>query len=161
LFVLGVALHFLPRLRGTPLAMPRLIPWLLATLVAGLLLRALSQPLFLVTGSHGWAIILIASGVLECTALVTIVAQLGMTAWRGPVLATRPAFLGVFPFLIGAFSALGIASCVNLVNVVQASMSVGLVPATTDDLNVTLGLFGFLIPVALAMSAQSLPMYAG
>ena len=161
LFVLGVALHFLPRLRGTPLAMPRLIPWLLAALVAGLLLRALSQPLFMVTGSHVWAIILIASGVLECIALVTVVFQLGITARRGPVLATRPAFLGVFPFLIGAFSALGIASCVNLVNVVQASMTVGLVPATTDDLNVTLGLFGFLIPMALAMSAQSLPMYAG
>lgn len=161
LFVLGVALHFLPRLRGTPLAMPRLIPWLLAILVSGLLLRAFSQPLFMVTGSHVFAIILVASGVLECTALVTVVFQLGMTARRGPALATRPAFLGVFLFLIGAFSALGIASCVNLVNVVQASMSVGLVPATTDDLNVTLGLFGFLIPMALAMSAQSLPMYAG
>ena len=161
LFVLGVALHFLPRLRGTPLVMPRLVPWILAALVAGLLLRALSQPLFLATGSRVWAILLIASGVLECAALVTVVSQLGMTAQRGPVLATRPAFLGVFLFLAGAFSALVIASCVNLVSVVQASILVGLVPATTDNLNVTLGLFGFLIPMALAMSAQSLPMYAG
>ena len=161
LFVLGVALHFLPRLRGTPLSMPRLVPWILATMVAGLLLRTLSQPLFLVTGSHIWAILLIASGVLECAALVTVVSQLGMTARRGPVLATRPAFLGVLPFLVGAFCALGIASCVNLVSVVQASMSIGLVPTLTDNLNVTLGLFGFLIPMALAMSAQSLPMYAG
>jgi hypothetical protein len=130
-------------------------------MVAGLLLRTLSQPLFLVTGSHIWAILLIASGVLECAALVTVVSQLGMTARRGPVLATRPAFLGVLPFLVGAFCALGIASCVNLVSVVQASMSIGLVPTSTDNLNVTLGLFGFLIPMALAMSAQSLPMYAG
>jgi uncharacterized protein involved in response to NO len=161
LFVLGVALHFLPRLRGTPLSMPRLVRWILATLIAGLLLRALSQPLFLVTGSYIWAILLVASGVLECAALLTVVSQLGMTAWRGPVLATRPAFLGVFPFLVGAFCALGISSCVNLVSVVQATMSMGLVPTTTDNLNVTLGLFGFLIPMALAMSAQSLPMYAG
>ena len=36
-----------------------------------------------------------------------------------------------------------------------------LVPATGDALNISLGLFGFLVPMALAMSAQSLPMYAG
>ncbi len=161
LFVVGVALHFLPRLRGTPLAIPRLIPWILATLVAGLLLRVFSQPLFLVTGSRLWAISLIISGVLECAALVTVVFLFGMTVWRGPVLATRPAFLGVMPFLVGAFCALGIASCVNLVSVAQAALSAGLVPTATDNLNVTLGLFGFLIPMALAMSAQSLPMYAG
>ncbi|HEX9134073.1 MAG TPA: hypothetical protein VF844_17410 [Ktedonobacteraceae bacterium] len=161
LFIVGVALHFLPRLRGTPLAVPRLVPWILAALVTGLLLRALSQPLFLATGAGSWSILLVASGVLECAALVAVVSLLGMTALRGPRMASRPAFLGVFPFLVGAFCALGITSCVNLVSVVQASISMGLVPPTTDNLNVTLGLFGFLVPMALAMSAQSLPMYAG
>ncbi|HZR40874.1 MAG TPA: hypothetical protein VFB12_12190, partial [Ktedonobacteraceae bacterium] len=36
LFVLGVAFHFLPRLRGAPLAVPQLVPWVLSSLVAGL-----------------------------------------------------------------------------------------------------------------------------
>jgi uncharacterized protein involved in response to NO len=161
LFVLGVALHFLPRLRGTPLAVPQLVPWILAALVTGLLLRVLSQPLYLVTGAGIWADLFIVSGVLECAALVAIVSLLGITARRGPRIATRPAFLGVFPFLIGAFCALGITSCVNLVSVVRAALSAGLAPAMIDNLNVTLGLFGFLVPMALAMSAQSLPMYAG
>jgi uncharacterized protein involved in response to NO len=161
LFIVGVALHFLPRLRGTPLAVPRLVPWILAALVTGLLLRALSQPLLLATGAGAWSILLVTSGVLECASIVAVVSLLGMTARRGPRMATRPAFLGVFPFLVGAFCALGITSCVNLVSVVQASLSMGLVPPTTDNLNVTLGLFGFLVPMALAMSAQSLPMYAG
>ncbi len=161
LFIVGVALHFLPRLRGTPLAVPRLVPWILAALVIGLLLRALSQPLYLITGAGTWSLLLIASGVLECAALVAIVSLLGITARRGPPLATRPAFLGVFPFVVAAFCALGITSFVNLAGVVQAALSMGLVPPTTDTLNVTLGLFGFLVPMALAMSAQSLPMYAG
>lgn len=161
LFIVGVALHFLPRLRGTPLAVPRLIPWILAALVIGLLLRAISQPLYLTTGAGTWSLLLIASGVLECAALVAIVALLGITARRGPPLATRPAFLGIVPFVVAAFCALGITSFVNLVGVVQAALSLGLVPPTTDTLNVTLGLFGFLVPMALAMSAQSLPMYAG
>ena len=34
-------------------------------------------------------------------------------------------------------------------------------PGAGDTLNVTRGLFGFLVPMALAMSARSLPMYAG
>lgn len=161
LFVVGVALHFLPRLRGAALALPRLVPWMLATLIAGLLLRVLSQPLLFITGSLVWAILLVMSGVLECVAIITVVSQLAMTAWRGPAISTRPAFLGVFPFLLGAFCALAIASCVNVVSVMQAATSSGLVPTTTDSLNVTLGLFGFLVPMALAMSAQSLPMYAG
>src|SRR5215469_1789006 len=84
-----------------------------------------------------------------------------LVPWMLATLVTRPAFLGVFPYLVGAFCALGIASCVNLVSVIQASRSAGLVPPTTDALNVMLGLFGFLVPMALAMSAQSLPMYAG
>jgi hypothetical protein len=38
---------------------------------------------------------------------------------------------------------------------------VGIVSAATDDISVTLGLLGFLVPMALAMSARALPLYAG
>jgi uncharacterized protein involved in response to NO len=160
LFVLGVALHFLPRLRGTPLALPRIVPWILGFQVTGLVLRAISQPLLAATGLGIYSELLLASGILEGVALVGAVLLLGITAWRGPSLVTRPAFLGVLPFLVGAFSMLAAAGVVNLVNVVRASPA-GFIPAASDDLNVTLGLFGFLVPVALAMSVQSLPMYAG
>jgi uncharacterized protein involved in response to NO len=161
LFVLGVLLHFLPRLRGTPLAAPKLVPWILLAQVAGLLLRALSQPLFVATGAATWSVLLIASGVLECLALGGVVFLLGRTILHGPRLSTRPAFRGVLPLLVGALILLGVAGCVNLFNVVLATMTSGLVPGASDELNVTLGLFGFLVPIALAMSAQSLPMYAG
>jgi uncharacterized protein involved in response to NO len=160
LFVLGVTFHFLPRLRGAPLALPRLVPWILGFQAIGLVLRAISQPLLAATGLGIYSRLLLASGVLEGVATIGAVLLLGITAWRGPSLVTRPAFLGVLPFLIGAFSVLAAASIVNLVNVVQASPA-GLIPGASDELNVTLGLFGFLVPVALAMSAQSLPMYAG
>src|SRR5712691_13059506 len=59
LFVLGVALHFLPRLRGTPLAAPGLVPWILGTQVIGLLCRATSQPLFVATGAGIWGVLLV------------------------------------------------------------------------------------------------------
>jgi uncharacterized protein involved in response to NO len=161
LFVLGVAFHFLPRLRGTPLAAPWLVPWILGLQIAGLLLRALSQPLVTTTQSATWRVLLLVSGILECVALVGAVLLLGLTARRGPPLVTRPAFGTILPFMVIAFCALGVAGMVNLVNVVSASTTAGLVPQAGDDLNVILGLFGFLVPMALAMSVRSLPMYAG
>jgi len=161
LFVLGVALHFLPRLRGTPLAGARLVPWLLGILTASLVLRAISQPALSVSPSSVWRIGLMSSGVLEVVAYAGILALVVLTALSGPRPTTRPAYWSVLPFFAGAFCSLGIASSINLVNVIQTAQESGLVPYSGDTLNVTLGLFGFLVPVALAMSARSLPMYAG
>ncbi len=161
LFVLGVALHFLPRLRGTPLVGARLVPWLLGVLIASLVLRAISQPLLSIYPTPIWRIGLLGSGILEVMAYACALSILVLTALAGPRPTTRPAYWSVLPFFAGAFCALGIASIINLVNVVQAALASGLVLSTGDTLNVTLGLFGFLVPVALAMSARSLPMYAG
>jgi uncharacterized protein involved in response to NO len=161
LFVIGVALHFVPRLRGHPLARPRLVPWIVGALITGLLLRALCQPLAALSNAAIWHVALIASGILEGAALLGIVSLIALTFKDGPKLALRPAFRGVVPLITIAFVALGLASIVNLVNMIQVATNAGIVSNAGDDLNVTLGLFGFLVPMALAMSAQSLPMYAG
>lgn len=161
LFVAGVSLHFLPRLRGNPLALPQLVPWIVGALVLGLLLRTLSQPLATLSSAILWRAGLIASGVLETAALLGMVSLLALTFAGGPPVIQRPAFRGVVPLVVGAYVSLGLASIVNLVNVFLAITNAGIVSSAFDDLNVTLGLFGFLVPMALAMSAQSLPMYAG
>ncbi len=162
LFVLGVALHFLPRLRGTPLALPRLVPWLLGAQAAAVLLRSASQPLAVVRDNSLWRGGLVVSGLLEAFALLGAVVLVVLTLRAGPALASRPALRGVLPFFVIAFTSLGLAALVNLGNVVRtAALAVTVVPATGDDLNVTLGLLGFLVPMVLAMSARSLPMYAG
>lgn len=161
LFVLGVALHFLPRLRGAPLVGARLVPWLLGILIVSLILRTISQPLLSTTLGSLWRVGLVSSGGLEMVVFVTILSLLILTAMRGPHPTTRPAYWSVFPFIAGAFCSLGIASIINLVNVAQAARGSGLALDAGDTLNVSLGLFGYLVPMALAMSARSLPMYAG
>ncbi len=161
LFVLGVALHFLPRLRGTPLAGARLVPWLLGILIVSLVSRAISQPALSLYPTIAWRIGLVSSGVFEVVAYACALLIIVLTALSGPRPTTRPAYWSVLPFFAGAFCSLGIASIVNLVNLIQAAQESGLVPSTGDTLNVTLGLFGFLVPLALAMSARSLPLYAG
>src|SRR5579885_272869 len=67
LLVVGVALHFLPRLRGSPLAYPGLMPWLLALLGGGLALRVLSQPLIALTTPPAlfWQVLLAGAGLAE------------------------------------------------------------------------------------------------
>jgi uncharacterized protein involved in response to NO len=95
LFVLGVALHFLPRLRGTPLAGASLVPWLLGMMIASLVLRAVSQPLLTMSQVSLWRVALVSSGVLETGAFVTILSLLILTAMRGHVQRlARP--IGVF-----------------------------------------------------------------
>lgn len=167
LFIVGVALHFLPRLRGAPLAYARAVPALLVALVAGLVLRILAQPLAAWTGAAFWRWLLPVSGALEGGALLGFVVLLALTAWRGPPLHTRPALMSVLPFVVCAWIALALAAITNLVNVAgmapprALATPTGLVASAGDSLNVTLGLLGFLVPMALAMSARSLPMYAG
>lgn len=162
LFVLGVLLHFLPRLRGSPLVGAEWVRPLLISLVAGLALRALAQPLAAESPLWLWRALLVASGVLELLALGGLAALVLATLRRGPALAARPAFQAVLPMLaIGLFS-LAAQPLVNLLNVLLAVRApASLVPPGPDGLDVTLGLLGFLVPVALTMSAQSLPMYAG
>lgn len=161
-FVLGVALHFFPRLSGAPLAEVHLVPWLVGMMSASLVLRAVSQPELAMNPANIWRVGLVGSGIGELGAVSMVLFIVLRTALRGPRPATRrSAYRSVFPFLVGAFCALSLASIINLVNMVQAMNGSGLVLETGDTLNVTLGLFGFLLPMALAMSVRSLPMYAG
>lgn len=162
LFVLGVASHFLPRLRGQPLAGQRFVLPLLITQLVALTLRAFGQPLATATSAGIWRALFAVSGIVELAALGGLAALIAITFARGPALRTRPAFLAVLPLLALAFLSLALAALLNLVNVIAASRTHAmLVAAPGDSTNVTLGLFGFLLPMTLAMSAQSLPMYAG
>jgi len=72
LFVVGVGLHFFPRLRGALLVRPGLLPWILGVYVAGLGLRFISQPLLAVSGALLWKVLLVFSGILEVIALPAI-----------------------------------------------------------------------------------------
>src|SRR5919202_6432495 len=63
LMVLGVGLHFLPRLRGAALAAPGLAPWVLALYGGGVGLRAVAQPL--AAARPGLAGLLVLAALLE------------------------------------------------------------------------------------------------
>jgi uncharacterized protein involved in response to NO len=162
LFVVGVALHFMPRLRGAPLAAPHRVRWMLGALVTSLVLRVAAEPLVATTGAVIWRAALFGSGLLECFAVAALLSMLALTARSCRRAASSSPELTIAPLVVSAFVSLGAAALVNAFNMAQAAWSpVGIVPAAGDDVNVTLGLFGFLVPMTLAMSVQMLPMYAG
>jgi hypothetical protein len=136
--------------------------WVLGLHLTSLVLRFACQPLAALTPSGLPSAGLIVSGVLEVAAVGLIYACALLTLRYGPPLTQRPAFGKVLPLFGVALLSLGAAAVVNLVNMARlAQSSSGIVAEPGDTLNVTLGLFGFLVPIALAMSAQMLPTYAG
>jgi uncharacterized protein involved in response to NO len=163
LFALSVALHFVPRLRGEGLALQRYVPWIFGALVAGLALRGIAQPLAAAWPGALWGATLALSGALELAALVGAVTALGLTLFGKPGMRQRSALWGVAPLIGGAFASLGLSALINFANTVALAMpgALGVIPAAGDQVNVALGLLGFLVPLALGMSARTLPMYAG
>lgn len=155
--VLGVGLHFLPRLAGVPLAGARLGPAALVGLAGGLALRAVAQPAAAAGIAPSIARpVLVLSGLLELVAALTVVAMLAATLRASPRRIPGAGLRPVLPFVTTGFAALLAALGVNASGLWIGG---GLVPGWYDRAAGLLGLDGFLVPVALAMSIRTFPLY--
>ncbi len=165
LTVLGVGLHFLPRLRGAPLVHLGSARAALALLVSGLVLRVLTEPLLAATDPTMWPVAplrvgLACSGLLELAGASLAVDALARVAWQGPPLRSRASLWPLVPFFVTAFASLWLALAVNAVGLMALAWSAGsLVPDATDGLSIDLALYAFLIPIAVAMSERTCPLF--
>src|SRR5262245_62154778 len=74
LFVLGMGLYFLPRLRGTTLQGTSRAPWAWGLLVCGIALRNIVQPLTSLFGTNGVLRgLFLLSGIVELAGMLVIV----------------------------------------------------------------------------------------
>ncbi len=164
LMVFGVGFHFLPRLRGVSLASPHLTRPVLALLTIGLLLRVLIQPAF-AAGTGGpipgiLAITLVLSGLFELAGATLAIAILVRTLRQHAVQKKRVDQGPVFAFFLVAFVSFWLALAVNAIGLVLASSNAtGTLSPEMDSLTVDFALYGFLIPVAVAMSSRTFPLY--
>ena len=161
LMVLGVGFFFLPRLRGTTLAAPELLGWILAFLAGGLFLRAVAQPALVgAPASVSPRAALAASGLLELMGITLAVGLLAATSRAGPPLRQRRGLLPVLPYLITAFAAAWLALAGNTAGTLLAAVQgTSAVPSIADELTVHLGLVGFLVAVSVAVSARTFPLF--
>ena len=181
LMVFGVALHFLPRLRGAPLWRAQYVPWVLRLYGGGVLLRVLAQmlaPFFAVTGIV--PLVLLSSVAIALSGLFTLaggglaVLMLVQTARNGPPLAQRAGLVQVMPLLSAAWLGFLAALLINAwgsltvldfwrlppgTRVTQVRVAPWLVSPIWDALTVRLALLGWLLPLSVAFAARNFPLF--
>ncbi|HLI26892.1 MAG TPA: hypothetical protein VKZ60_07475 [Chloroflexota bacterium] len=158
LLVIGVLLHFLPRLRGAPLRAPRATPWILGLYGGGLALRVVAQPLAPLLPALG-PLLPLSAGLELAGALLASAVLLSMVRAGAP-LAQRPGFVQLVPWLIVGLPGFLLGLGANLLAMgAAATAPLALAPAPWGPAAVLLGLYGFLVPIAVAMSARTLPLY--
>ncbi len=169
LFVLGVGLFFLPRLRGTTLARPELAPYALMCLSISIALRVLAQPLGASTdtsipqgafvaalGRSGIAL----SGIIELGGVALIITMLVSAVRRARPLGAEAPIVPVRPYLATAFISLVLASFINAILSIYTALSDNFIfSATWDDALVHLMIFGFIVPIAMSLSVRNLPLF--
>ena len=158
LFVLGVGLFFLPRLRGTTLARVNLTMPALACLVVGIALRTISQPIIplipnlAALGRSG----VMLSSIFELIGIALIMTMLVSTFRRARPLGPDAPIIPVRPYLVTAFVSLALATILNLALSFSAPE---IFQADWDNTLTHLMLMGFIVPMALAMSVRTLPLF--
>lgn len=155
LFIMGVSLHFLPRFAGRPLRWSRGPVVVAVLMVAGLVLRAAGQGLSLAGGSSSLAmragallhVLGAAAGVLL---LIDVVAHAAPE--RGPIRALR--------LCLGAALAGWLLSSAASAWAVHLAGTPGrLADPGWSRFGLDLFVDGVLIPVALAFSVRTFPLY--
>lgn len=164
LMILGVGLHFLPRMVSVPLARPAAARAALWLLVAGLLLRATSQPLLDNGLSHGVRLgagASLVTGALLELAGATIVVRLLLGLGRGMTASAKKRITSAVVGLVGfGLISLWLAIALNGLGAIEAAVrGQALISSRLDHASVLLGLLGFLVPVSVAMSARLFPLY--
>jgi uncharacterized protein involved in response to NO len=164
LMVLGVGLHFIPRLRGAPLAHPQHTRWVLVLLSSGLVLRAVSQPWLGAVPDPAAALVprvgLGLSGPLELAGVSLGLGLMGEMLRHGPSLQRRGGLWPVLPFFATAMASFWFGTAANATSVMDAALAGRAIGAGgLDQLAVLIGLYGFLVCVSVAMSARTFPLY--
>ncbi len=164
LMVLGIALHFFPRLASAPAVPAGLARAAFWMLLSGLLLRIVSRSVMSVSDpsmvgrAADFAWIVGVSSELAGTLLV--VAGLGRSMVGRRALPGNLAVRLLLPlFAVSFLSLLAVLSAALLLGL--SRLPGGELPishTTSDDLN-TLMLYGFLTPISVAMSARLFPLY--
>jgi uncharacterized protein involved in response to NO len=166
--ILGVGLHFLPRLRGVKLTCPQRVSKLFWLLAIGLTCRIVGQPLLALLGPTAaraivrWLNVVIAGGTtLQAFAVWGLLITLVVTFRAGPPLGKNHGFKQITPLLTVAALALALAQLVwaggAAVSVLQGR-SLAVFPADVQAVAVDLMLFGFVAAIGVAMSSRLFPL---
>jgi len=163
--ILGVGLHFLPRLRGVKLAAPKAAAALFWVLLLGLVGRIIGQLglSLLVRPDTVWNLLLklsVVGGIMGQTLAITgLVVILLATVRAGKPLRENKGFFQIAPLLFVAAASLLLAQLAWCHGALTGwSFGLALLPINSQALAVDLMLFGFVMAMATGMSARLFPL---
>lgn len=164
MFIMGISLHFLPRLAGVPLAQPQWLNRILWLMAGGILLRSLGHAIVPYLTEHvSFKAIngLVAfSGVLEWCGVLAYVSVLVSTFFHADRVKQGPAVREVAPFFMMMLAGWLIYASLNLAVLVHMVWSTNIVASQAWNefaIEAFLGLV--LLPVAFAFSVRMFPLY--
>lgn len=165
LFIIGISLHFIPRLAGIPLASPQWLPRIQILLTVGLATRAvfhsllpyLSAPMIL----HTCAILVAISGLLEWAGITSYVFLVVNSIRRSrQAVKERPALQAVKPYFAMMLAGWMIYAVLNLILLIAMAVNgTATVNQAWNDLAINLFCGLVLLPVAFAFSTRMFPLY--
>lgn len=164
LFIMGISLHFLPRLAGTPIAWPPGLSWILWFMISGLSLRALTQSVLpYVTAQNGFDPILalaVMSGALELFGTTLYVGLLLRALFQTNPRESRPALQSLRPYVVMMLTGWVVYSGLNLILLVAMAWQRHVVlPVAWHHIAIESFIGLVLLPVAFAFSIRLLPLY--
>ncbi len=163
LLVLGVGMHFLPRLAHAQAVSRRSALTALALIFAGIVARTLTTTLLATRNNAAFADelrwLVLGSVALELTGVLLAVRALVM-ALRSGNSNRGSAFAAIAPLGILAMLSLITSLTIDVVNAAGlVSSDHVLLDETMTEVAVFVAQYGFLLPIAIAMSARLFPLY--
>ena len=164
LFIMGVSLHFIPRLASFPLPHPERIDWILWLMASGLLLRVVGGTAMASLAGNPFFVplswLVVASGLLEGGAIVLYVSLL-IGTMRGSDKAGRlPGLSAVKPYFGMMVVGWVLYACLNLFLLLHMALdSTSTVDPAWNDIAIQTFMNLVLLPVAFALSVRLFPLY--
>lgn len=164
LLALGIALHFLPRLRHAPLAWPRLANAAIGLVAGGLALR-LGPALALLADDPTAARVAAFGAVVGALDILAGTVAGAVVLARTHVVAPGgrhgSAIAPIVPLVGAAWASLIAAQGLDVVGTIAslAGMTPGVVAPTISDAVSWLALPGWFVPLAVAFASRTFPLY--
>jgi uncharacterized protein involved in response to NO len=162
LFIIGISLHFIPRLAGIPIPQPKWMDRVLWLIAGGLLLRSIGHSVvpYLAEGASfsflSWLIA--GSGLMEWLGILIYLALLAGIFRQ--VKSMRPALIQVAPFFFMILSGWVIYLSINLVLLIQmAWREAVVVDQAWNEFAIQAFIGLVLLPVVFAFSIRMFPLY--
>lgn len=164
LFVIGISLHFIPRLAGVPIAHPKQIDLVLWLITAGLMLRSVANcTVPYLVGSRAFTPVNwlnAVSALLEWVGILLYLKLIIQTVTRVDRTKPRPGLTQVAPFVLMALAGFVIYMSLNLALLVRMVLTESIVVNQAwNELAIQVFIGLVILPVALAFSVRLLPLY--